>query len=100
MKIHFQSPLVICARFIYRLLTTSISRILKKTQLIFDSRDVTKNWRGQCLRNRFLLEDVKSLFFLLTNRFLSLPKQEPVPLNMRGKQRRPKKLGLKRDNKF
>ena len=52
--------------------------MILKTQLICDSADVTNTWRGQCLRNLFLLEDVKR-HFLQTNRFLSLPKQEPVP---------------------
>ena len=76
MKIYFQSPLFISARFTYRLLKL-LSMILK-IRLIIDSADVTNTWRGQCLRNLFLLEDVKR-HFSQTNRFLSLPKQEPVP---------------------
>ena len=40
----------------------------------------------------------KKPIFLANKRFLSLPKQEPG--NSRGKQRRPKKLGLNRNNRF
>ena len=48
-------------------------------QLIFDLPDAAKNWRGQCLTQALFIGRCEKPIFLANKRFLSLPKQEPVP---------------------